>query len=708
MSCPDPEQPSPLDYDTEKEETEQDAVSPPLNQRISPLGKRRTPEATATACSFDSVELIKRNHGSSMTHQNPSELDSNLEILRKRSIVTLERINSTAGRQYRRDPSPGCFSLDESGFSSAMLTSSSLSESPQNTKTDVEGLSPLGCSTTPPGCILSRRASGKHFERWKHLLSKDRISGRNRSSSHSTPASGMRTDFLKDFDKIIFSTSFRRMKDKTQVFPLPHDDTIHNRLIHSLECASVGRSLGRKVGYELYCRGDTNANSISDFGDVVAASCLIHDIGNPPFGHCGEAALRRWWSLWKEKNQQMDAVQRMPDHLEKDLSNFEGNAGGFRLLTKVKDFGLTAAVLASYMKYPCTASSRCLTSFKKNGIYCSEIKIFEEVALSCHLPPLHHHHDENKKGTVDQHCKAWLRHPLVYLVEAADDICYTIMDAEDGWRLSLLSEDELCDALVKVIQNGSRHSLSPLQISPQQSYSSTDPQSSSPLAPSPSQSSSLASTTPMGQGPQNPILVGTIASFSPAERGSHTIPSSPLFNSPTRLFLSEHFVAGSNKQSISKLRGLAINAAIDEVCRMFILHYDDIMDGKVILGGLANEILRPLEGTKKIYRSSMVYKIETASFTVIQGLMDFFVDALVAEFIRSEAGSFERHILAMFPPSFMNLISSANDLLKSDPPQLLYELILLMADYVFSMTDSFAVQTYKELTGQALPCFQIK
>lgn len=220
------------------------------------------------------------------------------------------------------------------------------------------------------------------------------------------------------------------MHDKTQIFPLPDDDVVHSRLTHSLEVASVGRSLGTSVGTTLATSGTDVC--IHDLADVVAAACLAHDIGNPPFGHAGESAIASFFI--SELGQK--ALEGLSDREREDFGAFEGNAQGFRTLVRLQleaDGGLqlTAATLGAFSKYPRESGSdlkiadRCST--KKHGLFQDEVTIFDMVAreTGLHQPP-------GNGG------RRWTRHPLAFLVEAADDICYSILDIEDGVRLGLV------------------------------------------------------------------------------------------------------------------------------------------------------------------------------------------------------------------------------------------------------------------------------
>ena len=272
---------------------------------------------------------------------------------------------------------------------------------------------------------------------WIQLLS----SHRSRQNAASKEPS--RSSFEQDYDRIIFSHPFRRLQDKTQVHPLPEHDFVHTRLTHSLEVSSVGRSLGKKVGEVIVHRHSDLNNPFNsfDFGAVVAAGALTHDLGNPPFGHAGEEAISDFFRHHPFGN---SFQQQVSEAQWADLKNFEGNAQGFRILTK-DQFGLrlTYATLGAFTKYPCQAyfpnRNKSKKSQKKYGFFQSEAEKFNEVAQALGIPQ------------VGDCC--WLRHPLAFLVEAADDICYSIIDLEDGCRLGLISFEETVDLLAGILGN---------------------------------------------------------------------------------------------------------------------------------------------------------------------------------------------------------------------------------------------------------------
>lgn len=270
---------------------------------------------------------------------------------------------------------------------------------------------------------------------WQQLLSRTRL------GAHEPPrASTARTDFQRDFDRIVFSSAFRRMQDKTQVFPLSKVDYVRTRLTHSLEASSIGRSLGTLVGEQVIARHGLNDFEAADFGSICAAACLAHDIGNPPFGHSGEDAIRHWAHTGEYGARRVAMLQGSE---REDFLAFEGNAQGFRIVTRLQNpdnpggLQLTAATLAAFTKYPRESwlggSLYDGVSAKKQGFTAADRAAFENVAKMVGLVPRDNHH------------AMWCRHPLAFLVEAADDISYRVIDIEDGYRLGHFSYDEVLD-----------------------------------------------------------------------------------------------------------------------------------------------------------------------------------------------------------------------------------------------------------------------
>ena len=283
---------------------------------------------------------------------------------------------------------------------------------------------------------------------WEQLLSLKRYGDTNKRLRKEQDET--RLGFEVDYDRIIFSSEFRSLQDKTQVIPLSKTDFVHTRLTHSLEVSVVGRSLGRKVGQKLLQKyphlQSVHGYQINDFGAIVAAAALAHDIGNPPFGHSGEKAIGEFF---KNGN-----GSQFKEHLTakeyQDLCDFEGNANGFKILTesrKGREGGLrlSYATLGAFMKYPKESLPKKPSGHvadKKYGFFQSEKEAFLEIATELGL-----------KQTRNGSDVSFARHPLTFLVEAADDICYTIIDFEDGINLGLIQEEYALEYLIKLVKD---------------------------------------------------------------------------------------------------------------------------------------------------------------------------------------------------------------------------------------------------------------
>ena len=270
---------------------------------------------------------------------------------------------------------------------------------------------------------------------WQQLISNKRLGQEHRHPERHDD----RTEFKRDYDRLIFSAPFRRLQNKTQVFPLPGSVFVHNRLTHSLEVASVGMSLGDDVARRLgELHPELKDTLFDEIGQIVATACLAHDMGNPPFGHSGEKAIQTFFTEGPGSD-----LQRFVGHeFWDDITHFEGNANAFRLLThqfegrRVGGFVMTYSTLASIVKYPFASSAASKKG--KFGFFCSEKELYQRIADELGIFCI------SKPGEPLR----YVRHPLVYLVEAADDICYEIMDLEDAHKLKLLSYDEVAALLL--------------------------------------------------------------------------------------------------------------------------------------------------------------------------------------------------------------------------------------------------------------------
>ena len=443
---------------------------------------------------------------------------------------------------------------------------------------------------------------------WLYLLSPKRFGDKTDVElSQET-----RSRFEQDFDRLIFSHPFRKLQDKTQVFPLPEDDFVHTRLTHSLEVSSVGRSLGKHIGHELlikYKELKVAGYTFHDFGGIVAAASLAHDIGNPPFGHSGEKAISSFF-LDNEKGKYFEEMVAPAEW--KDLTDFEGNAQGFRILNDERNGGLrlTYACLGAFTKYPKTSfapKDEAKKSQKKYGIYRSNLDHFKTITAAMQIKP------------IDK--EAWHRHPLAFLVEAADDICYGIIDLEDGCRLGLVDFETTKKLLVSII--GDTYEDRPDKVS-------------------------------------------------------------------------------SKNEKLGLLRAMAIRELINQTAAAFLTHEEDMLTGKFdqALTDLipASETMHKISklSFNKIYQSKQVLEREAGGFEVIGKLMEAFCISAYHSFCKPEACTpKQKSYLKLLPEIFQIKLEKENTSV--------YELLLIISDFVSSLTDSHAIKLYRTISGFSLP-----
>lgn len=416
-----------------------------------------------------------------------------------------------------------------------------------------------------------------------------------------------RTEFQRDFDRLIFSSPFRRLQNKTQVFPLPGSIFVHNRLTHSLEVSCVGRSLGNSVAKLLKAKhGDALPESISEIGSIVSAACLAHDMGNPPFGHSGETAISSYFS--EGKGQELKSKYNLTDSQWNDIIHFEGNANAFRLLTHQFDgrrkggFVLTYSTIASIVKYP-YKSDYITEKKKKFGFFQSEKEDFVKIAEDL--------------GMVKLAEYKYARHPLVYLVEAADDICYEIMDIEDAHKLKLLSNEEAKNLLLA------------------------------------------------------------------------------FFTEDQQRRKREHMNAVEDEnEQIAYLRSTVIGVLVDECSQAFAQNEEAIMSGTFNSTLIENVTTMVGDAYKKcqeislrkIYKSNIVMDIEIAGYNIIYTLIDKVINAVF-----NPDKAYSRQLINRIPEQYET---------EYEEP---YRKIMAVLDYISGMTDIYALDLYRKITGMSLP-----
>lgn len=452
---------------------------------------------------------------------------------------------------------------------------------------------------------------------WTKLLHEGRLGDERKHID----AQGGRTAFQRDFDRVVFSSAFRRLQDKTQVFPVPDSDFVHSRLTHSIEVSSVGRTLGNMAGALVLEKEEElkqMAYTASIFGDIVAAASLAHDVGNPPFGHSGEDAIA---SFFEANTNRFAEGLSLPQW--NDFIRYEGNAHGFRLLTNHHPgqiqggLRLTYATLATFTKYPRASwldkenlreENFKRTSAKKFNFFQTERDYFTQVADNVGLIPL------CAKG---KSADAWSRHPLSFLVEAADNICYRLIDLEDGYKLGYMNFTEVESLLMPFIQ------------------SAHDRQAA----------------------------------------------------------MEKYAKIEDEGERIGYLRARAISALIQESFEVFKTHYDGIMDATFddeLTNHISSHQLLEKDIKKAniyLYNRKPVIEIEITGYKILSGLLEIYLDAQYAP-----KNGLHKKLLSQLPPQFRVQEGDTD-----------YEILMKTVDFVARMSDSYALNLYRRLSGQKLP-----
>lgn len=436
---------------------------------------------------------------------------------------------------------------------------------------------------------------------------------------------GIRTEYQRDFDRIVFSSGFRRLQNKTQVFPLPGSAFVHNRLTHSLEVASVGRSLGSIVGKKIAKDHSDLEEDVRNFyqyelSAVIASACLAHDIGNPAFGHSGEKAISNYFS---ENEQEEIEGKKLKDYFLKeewaDLTNFEGNANAFRILTnqfKGKSTGglrLTYTTLASLLKYPCesVATKKGEKHRSKYGFFQLEKETAKKIAEELNMIK------ESDEPLI------YKRHPFVYLTEAADDICYRIIDYEDAQRLGILSSEKVENDFIALIKDINRE-------------------------------------------------------------------DNKMENIEKTLMKIK-----DKNERISFLRAVCINVLTLESARIF-----DKNSEAVLNGSYNNSLIDELEdgcpallqirktSQEMIYNHGTVVEIEIAGYNVMSELLTL----LIPSTLKPNPTTKDEKVLRLLPGQF-----------KFEDDDSPYRKVISVLDYVSGMTDSYATELYRKISGIETP-----
>lgn len=437
----------------------------------------------------------------------------------------------------------------------------------------------------------------------------------------------VRNPFQRDYDRIIFSSAFRRLQNKTQVFPLPGAVFVHNRLTHSLEVASVGRSLGKAVGNRIAEKYTGNGEEFSEFyrhelASVIASACLCHDIGNPPFGHSGEDAIRTFFEELEGVNKQI-IHQSLSENQLRDFEKFEGNSNALRVLThnynepEPGGYRLSLTTLAAIVKYPCVSvegfnKSTGLIATKKSGFFDSEIPTYRQIAHTLGIPQ------------TDGYELVFARHPYVYLTEAADDICYRVIDLEDAHRLHIISLQQFIDLFLPFFE----------------------------------------------------------------EQGE-------VFNSQAYILKKIDNIKDAN-QKVQYIRASWIGLMTQKIADVFMQH-----EAELLAGTLQHDLLKCLPerdaqlinrinefSVEHVYNYRSVVEIEIAGFNIIGGLLKEFVHAVLHPQLNRS-----KKIIRLVSPQFPVT-------LREDKR---YEDIQSLVDFISGMTDLYAMDLYRKITGISIP-----
>ena len=484
---------------------------------------------------------------------------------------------------------------------------------------------------------------------WEKLLSTTRVYNSKNDTSPKSQFEDPRSPFERDFDQIIFSYPFRRLQDKTQVIPFPEFDFVHTRLTHSLEVASVGRSFGKLVADLIEEKEGEDAlgeNTSSDIGALIAAACLAHDIGNPPFGHSGEDSISNYF---RENRGKEKILQQLSKKQKEDLCNFEGNANGFRIIANNYARGInpTYALLGAFTKYPRESylekepsNIEELKSQAKYGFFQAEKEMFKNIAEELGLIRI--------EGIGEEDI-AYHRHPLAFLMEASDDIAYGMIDFEDGCRLGLIDFEKTYGTIK--LRNKKNE------------------------------------------------LEEKVINKSPKEILCNIAKKDNSFYEDKLKEFDDY------KQQLSYLRSKVINVLIHKCFEVFKNNYEGIMKGdfdKDLISCIDQDIIDNLEYIKVlvrkyVYQHPPVLQSEASGFEVIEFLINSFITTSYICFTCEEKETAkQRKMKSLLPEEFR----PENEIQVENLAGIeVYNRVLKILDYISGMTDKYAVHLYRRMRG---------
>ena len=497
--------------------------------------------------------------------------------------------------------------------------------------------------------------SNKKIDRmdWRKLLSTTRVydskNGKNNTSTKSQ-FEDPRSPFERDFDQIIFSYPFRRLQDKTQVIPFPEFDFVHTRLTHSLEVASVGRSFGKLVTDLIEEKEEKEIlgkNTSSDIGALIAAACLAHDIGNPPFGHSGEDSISNYFK--ENDNSKKRILTTLSEKQKEDLCKFEGNANGFRIIANNYGRGInpTYALLGAFTKYPRESylekepsNIEELKSQAKYGFFQAEKEMFKNIAEELGLIRIE---------DIGEDDIAYHRHPLAFLMEASDDIAYGMIDFEDGCRLGLIDFEKTYGTIK--LRNKKNE------------------------------------------------LEEKVINKSPKEILCNIAKKDNSFYEDKLKEFDDY------KQQLSYLRSKVINVLIHKCFEVFKNNYEGIMKGdfdKDLISCIDQDIIDNLEYIKVlvrkyVYQHPPVLQSEASGFEVIEFLINSFITTSYICFTCEEKETAkQRKMKSLLPEEFRPEDETEFQSLTGGE---VYNRVLRILDYISGMTDKYAVHLYRRMRG---------